>query len=495
MRRPILVVLAVLLAQAPAYAETLFDKRGKRASIQSYQSYLHGVRAKLFDSDEDKREEAFELIEESLENPKLDGDWEFPLELLGDLMLGTALPADADIDQDLQEEGLDLLIKNALNDSFPISRREFALGQLRRVVHAKRLVNPDFREDTFDALSTLSGDTLLVLSHGAVNALGAVAMRRGSRWKETADDAAEILADRMDEDNLELRRIAILETLELLRTAKQPRERLNNLWEELAEAVEDIDSASLQQDLRPRLLRLAKANESTPFASQAEELRDAVKELKKRTKPAKGAFPEILAQLADEQDIPDLEALLARIEKDGRSDPTLRTLGLAAVVARASRQETAPYILRLLLDSLLRQGRVKGSPMMYYRTASQLINLTYAHRGSGKANLPLAQLARLLASTDKPGLVVPVLDEIKSMAMGKAQPVWIGRRMVALLFLQAGDSPNARIRQHALQLLQVIGRAGRNWAIRREVWTRMALLARFARDDGIKAGAQRWLKG
>ena len=78
MRRPILVVLAVLLAQAPAFAETLFDKRGKRASIQSYQSYLHGVRANLYDRDEDKREEAFELIEESLENPKLDGDWEFP---------------------------------------------------------------------------------------------------------------------------------------------------------------------------------------------------------------------------------------------------------------------------------------------------------------------------------------------------------------------------------------------------------------------------------
>ena len=36
---------------------------------------------------------------------------------------------------------------------------------------------------------------------------------------------------------------------------------------------------------------------------------------------------------------------------------------------------------------------------------------------------------------------------------------------------------------------------GRNWAIRREVWTRMALLARFARDAGVKTRATGWLKG
>ena len=144
---------------------------------------------------------------------------------------------------------------------------------------------------------------------------------------------------------------------------------------------------------------------------------------------------------------------------------------------------------------MLRQGRVPGSPMMYYRTAAQLLDLTFTHRGNGMANIPLAQLARLLASTDQPGLVVPVLDEIKAMAMAQTQPVWIGRRMVALLFLQAGDSPNGKIRQHALRLLEETGKVGRNWAVRREVWTRMALLARFARDNEVKSRAVRWLKG
>jgi hypothetical protein len=133
--------------------------------------------------------------------------------------------------------------------------------------------------------------------------------------------------------------------------------------------------------------------------------------------------------------------------------------------------------------------------MMYYRAANQLLDLAIIHRSSGKAHLPLTQLARLLASTDKPGLVLPVLENIKSLAAARNQPVWVGRRLVALLYLQSGDSPNSEIRAQALKLLQETGDSGRNWAIRAEVHTRMGHLARFARDAEIKAKAADWLKG
>ncbi len=495
MRWPIWALVAGVIMQGPAFAETLYDKRSGFDTIQAYQNYLLGVRANLYAQDEDDREDAFELIEDSLENPPLDGDEEFPLGLLGDLMLGTDRPADGKIDLDILDDGLEHLIDNALEEDFSISRREFALGQLRRVVRAKRLARPSFREDTFDALASLSEDSRLVLAHGAINALGAIATRAEAGWRTRGEEAAEILIDLMDDGNLEIRRIAILETIASLHAAGRPGETVNDLWEELAEALDEIESPTLQADLRPPLTRLIEAHKDSPFASQAGEVREELEDFDARTKPAEGPYADVLARLAEEEDLPELEALLARIQMEGRADPTLRAMGLAAVMAKASNNEIEPYALRVLLNSMLRQGRVPGSPMMYYRTAAQLLDLTFTHRGNGMANIPLAQLARLLASTDQPGLVVPVLDEIKAMAMAQAQPVWIGRRMVALLFLQAGDSPDGKIRQHALRLLEETGKVGRNWAVRREVWTRMALLARFARDDEVRSRAVRWLKG
>ena len=494
-----LLLLMMLLIQSPAAADTLFDKRKGLESIQAYQKYLRAVRAKLYVKDEDDREDAFELIEDSLKKPPLDGDEQFPLGLLGDLMLGTEFPKNGELDEDIQEEGLEHLIDSAIDDDFSISRREFALGQLRRVVRAKRLVRTAFRDDTFEALLRLSEDPRLVLAHGAINALGAIAAREGVRWAEKGEAAAEILIDQMDGKDIEIRRIAILETIETLHGAKRPNDLSRKLWEELSDAVEDIESPSLQVSLRPHLTRLIKTKGKSSFADQVKELKEAMDDapgdFKARAKPAEGPYAEILAQLTEEDDLSDLEALLARVEAEGRADPTLRAMGLATVMAKASNPEIPSYTLRVLLDSLLRQGRVAGSPMMYYRAATQLLDLTFTHSANGKANIPLSQLARLLASTDRPGLVLPVLEEIKAMAMAKTQPVWIGRRMVALLFLQAGDSPNKKIRQHALQLLEETGKMGRNWAIRREVWTRMALLARFARDAGVKSRATSWLKG
>lgn len=494
MRVSIWIVLAFVAVPGGAVGDTLFEKRTSSQSIQTFQKHLLDIRSKLYSEDDDDREDAFELIEESLDEPPQKGDSEFALQLLGDLMLESGRPAGGEIDVEIQEEGLGKIIENALGSDFSFTRREFALGQLRRIVRARRLRDSSFLEDIFEALTTLSENPNLVLAHGALNALGPLSTRGGGEaWLETGEEAAEILLARMESDNFEIRRIAMMETIGALHGASAFNDTGEELWEGLTEAVGDLESPTFFRDLRPHLNRLAERQLKSAYEDQAQELNEALKDFDNKISPTEDPFPEILVSLSEEEDPGTLENLLARIEAEGRGDHAKRVLGLIAVRERASKLEIAPYTLRLLLGSLLRMGRVAGSPIMFYRTGTHLLDLAAVHRAGGMSNLPLSHLARLLASTDRPGLVVPLLNRIKALARAKTQPIWIARRMVALVFLQAGDSPNEKIRGAALKVLQDIGRSGGNWAIRQEVWHRISLLARFARDEDVKSEAVRWL--
>lgn len=495
MRWSIWIVLAALAIHGPAVGKTIFEGRAKLQSIQAYKKHLSGIRLKLFSRDEDTREDALEQIFDSLEEPPGKGDAEFPLQVLGDLLVGEGKPEDGEIDKDLQEKALNRLIKNALEDDHAISRREFALWQLHRLVRVKTSRPSPLMEDTLAALEDLSEDPQLVLSLAAIHSLGALATRNGKAWEDTGEEAAEILIDRMDSDDLEIRRFAILSTIRSLHFALKPTDTPKELWEELVEAIEDIESPRFFAGIRPHLELLIKAKKNSPFGSEVSEAMEAIEDFDKKTKASKGPFHEILSEFIATSDLEDMNEALARIEAEGRRDPTLRALGLNAVIAKASNLKIAPYTLRVLLSSMLRQGRVHGSATMYYRSSMELLGLSTIHRGNGKANIPLTHLAMLLASTDRPGLVIPVINEIKTFTMARSQPLWTARRMIALLFLQAGDSPNAEIRLHALKVLQAIEKSSKNWALRSEVWTRISHLARFAKDNDVKSRAAQWLKG
>lgn len=495
MRWSIWIVLAALTFHGSAEGKTLFEGRAKFKSIQAYKTHLSKFRLKLFSKDEDNREEALERILNSLENPPQKGDSAFPFQMLGDFVVGIGKPEDGEIDKDLQEKGLKHLIENALDDDYSITRREFALLQLDRIIRAKTSRPSPFLEDTLEALEVLSKDSQPVLSLAAIYSLGALAGRKGKAWEDIGEEAAEILVKRMDSDDLEIRRFAILTTIRTLNFAVKPTDTPKELWEELVEAVEDIKSPKFFRGIRPHLTRLIEAKKNSPFSSQVGEAKEALRDFKRKTKPSQGPFNEVLSEFSETDDLWEINAALARIELEGRGDSALRALGLNAVIAKASKPNVTPYTLRVLLASMLLQGRVYGSPSMYYRSSIELLELAMIHRNNGKANIPLTHLAMLLASTDRPGLVIPVLNEIKSFAVARTQPVWTGRRMIALLFLQAGDAPKARIRLHALMVLEEIGKSSKNWALRSEVWTRMSHLARFAKDHNVKSRAAKWLKG
>jgi hypothetical protein len=100
-------------------------------------------------------------------------------------------------------------------------------------------------------------------------------------------------------------------------------------------------------------------------------------------------------------------------------------------------------------------------------------------------------LARLLAANDQPALVIPVLDEIKDMALTNL-PAWLDARIISLLFLQAADSPVEAIRQRAFQNLGQVGQESKNWAMRYEVLTRMEQLEKLSKDTSIQALAAKW---
>ena len=403
MRWSIWIVLAALTIPGSALGKTLFEGRGKFKSIHAYQNHLSGIRLKLFSKDEDNREEALEQIVESLENPPKNGDSAFPLRMLGDFVVGLGKPKGGKLDKDLQEKGLEHLIKNALDDDYSITRREFALLQLHRIVRAKTPRPSPFLEETLEALETLSNNPHLVLSLGAIHSLGVLATRKGKDWEDIIEEAADILIKRMDNDDLEIRRFAILTTIRTLHFAVKPTDTPKELWEELVEALEEIESPKFFRGIRPHLTRLIKAKKRSPFAGQVKEAKEALQDFKRKTKPSEGPFNEILTQFSETSDLPEINAALARFEAEGRRDPSLRAMGLNAVIAKASKLDVKPYTLRVLLNSMIFHGRVYGSPSMYYRSSIELLELAMIHLNNSKANIPLTQLAILLAAAE-PGV-------------------------------------------------------------------------------------------
>ena len=158
----------------------------------------------------------------------------------------------------------------------------------------------------------------------------------------------------------------------------------------------------------------------------------------------------------------------------------------------AANPEISQYKLRYVTDSMVILAFKAQSALVYYRTASAMAELVALHRTSIMATVPMAQLGRLMAATDQTSLIVPVVNEMRALALSQ-MPHWIHRRLVALIFMQAGDALQAGTRQHAFEQLSTLGRASStSWGVRMEVLTRMNQLAQYTKYADTKASAAKW---
>ncbi len=96
-----------------------------------------------------------------------------------------------------------------------------------------------------------------------------------------------------------------------------------------------------------------------------------------------------------------------------------------------------------------------------------------------------------MVSTDYEQLLLPILTEI-SLSLESEFQVWIARRLIGLIFLQAGDSPNAKVAMESAKILVQIAKTSKLSVLRWEANKRLEYLAQFAKENTVRKYAANW---
>ena len=136
MKRAQGIVLALALAAVLAgcgSSKTVFDGRSSADSIKSYMDAVGKTRDLLLSDDDDDQEDGLVIVKNSLQKLRDEGDYLFPLQLLGAFVSGAGAKDPSELDEGLQKKALKLIIAEVENSKRTVSQREFAIEQLGRL--------------------------------------------------------------------------------------------------------------------------------------------------------------------------------------------------------------------------------------------------------------------------------------------------------------------------------------------------------------------------
>jgi hypothetical protein len=490
MKRVLTIAVAGLLLVGAAQAQTIFDKRDDLKSVRRYKNFLREKLGALYSPDKGVRRDTFKLLKNSADNLVRDGDTVFAFAPLGDFVMGVNAPRNVKPDDSLQGDALEVLRDYAKDPNQTLTARENAIAVLGQVA-AEKLGDADWNKAAVKTLAAVADGKDFLLVHGAMVGLGKVAAKPGEDWRDLADLAAKAMVARLGDKDPMVQRAAFMECLHVMQKAGDFDDATERVWDKVTDDLDDIRSPALQDDVKARLSAVVAERADSVFRKQATSAKKALDNLAPVRKVAKDPLPDLLATVREEEDPVKLEAALAKIVEDTKTDRALQLYAFSSIGSVATQPEVSAYKLQQIGNAQLELTRRTGSPLMYFRTASTLLGLASIHRDSSKASVPIVALARLLAASDQPGLVLPVLDEVRDIALTDL-PAWLDSRVIALLFLSAADSPVDATRQWAFANLAQVGTESRNWAMRYEVLTRMEQLAKLAKDAGIQAQAASW---
>ncbi len=493
MKKSLLLVLILIAISSFATAKSFYDPLYRKSADVS--RFIGKNLQKLYDADKGKRETVFKQLKAAASKPKRKGDSHFSLGILGDFVLGNRAPGNMKTNSGVnshQETVLEYLVETAKNDEVPISDREFVIGQLGKIAKDEGLFDFDQNETAVGALRSLAGDDdNLVLQHSAMVALKRIVLKKKDRWDDLAEDAAGSIVDELGSGNAELQRIAFIECLDILAKAKKATDGTKLVWEKTAATISDIKSPKLQYSISLKLKNLIKSKSSSAFKEQINELKEALKELKSTGKTIVKPVSEMLSELKDEDDPAVLEALIDSLVKQAKKDRTVLNAVYSKIEEFAFFQEISDYKLRILNKGLITLTHISESPLFYYRTSMVLLGEISVFHSTQRANIPIVMLGNLMASTDYEGLVSPVMMEIK-LSVYSDLPIWIGKRLIGLIFIQAGDSPNGKIAITAAKQMAKITQDAKKGILKWEARKRLKYLSIHASDDVVKDFAANW---
>jgi hypothetical protein len=488
------IVAAVVLSAALAGCgsnKTVFDNRSSANTIKSFMDYVGKTRDMLLSDDDDDQEDGLEIVTNSLEKLRDEGDYLFPLQLLGDFVTGFGAKEPRKLDRGLQKKAFKSIVKEVDNSKRTVGQREFAIEQLGRIASAERLNDSDWAEDAVDALFGQVKGKEPVLIEAALVALEPVVVRGDSDWKSAAKTAGKALAKRLDDSDPEISRFAINSSVRALSRAQNSTGPVEELFHALENALGDVESPALQSELRLRVANLIKRQQAGVFSDELVKLRNALAKYSAARKISKDSYQSSLKSMRSEEDADDLDEYLARVEAEVKERKVLPNGAMTALAGLSNDTKAPTHKLRALTDTIFILA-VDARTVPAYRSAAKIFSdLVKTHQGTDRAAVAAAQLGRLLAATDRADLIGPVLQETRELALSNL-PFWIQRRLVTDLFVTAGDAIEPAVRLGAFQQLAVVGSTSGSWGLRLDVLARMQQLARLAGQPDVREAAAKW---
>lgn len=487
------VFLCIFTLASTLQARSFFDTLYQQSS-RDYHGFISKQAAKLYTPDEDIREKYLEELKMLTGQSKMVGDSFFIYRILTEFIMDIAKPADVkdpDSIKDLQESTLEFLVEQVGNDEISVSSREFIIMQLGRIANYEFLSNFELNETAVSALGNMAESDNLILHHTAVVSLKPIALKWTEKWLDLAESAAGHIIEDLGSSDTERQRIALIESIDVLKKAERGTDAVKSVWEGVAGVITDINSPSIQKSVRREMEELVKLNSGQMFKEQVEDVQEALADLEEKKIHVAEPLPELLTRLADETDPAELDGILTAMFKLAEKDRTLFNTIFAQLASMTLLPEIGAYKLRMLNKGLIRFTHLSNSSLFYYRTALIFLGEISVYRQSPHANIPLSMLGNLLRSTDYPELVIPVIDEI-TVSLNSDLPIWIGTRLIGLIFIQAGDSPNEEIAMFSAKRLVELIKNHKRSAFRWEASLRMNQLSLYASNETVQSFAKNW---
>ena len=491
MKLLIVSLAAALLLVNAAAAETLYDGRNSFKTIAEYEKFLQGELKTLRSSDGGARGDTFEKIEESLEADAEEGEALFPLTLMGDYVTGAGLDQDRDADSDLEEDMVELLIDTAEDSNASLTRREMAAMEVARIVSSSNLKEDVYRSKGVDFLVEMTEEDNVLLAYPALLGLAGLVYANIKDNEALSFQASEALEGMLTNDNHELKRLAFLEIIEALSRASVASDGVELLWEALPDGLSQIESHMLKVEVSTHIKKLIASKTVESFQDEIDTVKEVLEDMNLEQDEVTGELEDVLEDLRRTNGVEEIESQLVRIVQLVKEDKSQTQQALSLLSSYALPERTRIHKIRAIGQGMVEISKNSESRMVFIGVAAKFLTLAIAHGNSDKAIVPLTQLSGMLWSTGSIGQVGPILDELRLMTEAKI-PGWIKRRLIALLFVAAGDSISPAIRREALANLEAIAKTNPNWSLRYEALTRIRHLAQFANNSDVKTVAAEW---
>lgn len=492
-----ILFITMLLFSSVAWGKT-FYMSFYQSGVRGYNQLVEEELSKLYSRDENQREDTLEQYSEIHEQQLHPGDIFFTYKVLSAFIVGENAPTDLMADEDykedvddLREDALELLIDEAQNSDRQISEREFALHQIAIVAKSNQTFEIDQNMTAVKALIKAVSEDHLILKHAAMVGLRESALFNGEEWEDVVDAAADGMTDLLNAKSMEVQRLAFIECLNFLQRAEFATDGAIAVWEATAEALSDIDSPRLKKAVHDRLGLLVNAKAGSSFDEQVKEVREILEETKIEKVVVSDPFEEVLASLESETDAEDVEPILETVMNEAKKSKSGFYRVYTKLILESLKTEIPDYKLRLLNDALVELTHSAQSTLYFNHTSSLFLQQLYFHRNFQTANVPLVMLGNFMGSTDYEQLLIPVIHELKAL-IEDDQPIWIQRRIIGLIFIQAGDSPNIKVAMEAARQLVEIAKTSEQSAIRWEAYKRLEYLSKYAKEIVVKKYASNW---